>query len=206
MLITPIIPGIMVGLSVAMPFGPVSLFCVQRSMLAGWGAGLLAGLGAASAHVLYAAVAVAGADGIAAAMAGWVVPLRVVAAALLVTLGVRKLVRFRVVARRDAVVVASADYGAGLLLCLSNPLTVLPYLALVADSATADMVSAPLSWWSVPGVLLGTGGWYGLLISSAALFRTGMSTRTARMLNVVAGSAFVAFGVALAFGVHLVPH
>ncbi len=55
-----LLTGALIGLSVAIPPGPNAAMCISRTLAAGRGVGLRCGLGAASAHVVYAALAVVG--------------------------------------------------------------------------------------------------------------------------------------------------
>jgi len=49
--------GIIVGLMIAMPVGPVNILCIQRTLEAGWKSGVISGLGAAAADMLYGGIA-----------------------------------------------------------------------------------------------------------------------------------------------------
>ena len=52
--------GLVIGLSVAAPVGPIGLLCINRSLTAGPRAGFVTGLGAAVADGVYGAVAAFG--------------------------------------------------------------------------------------------------------------------------------------------------
>ena len=45
--------GLVAGLIIAAPVGPVNVLCIQRTLEKGWRSGLLSGLGAALADTLY---------------------------------------------------------------------------------------------------------------------------------------------------------
>lgn len=49
--------GLLTGLAVAVPVGPISLLCIRRTLVDGRLTGLASGIGAATADALYAAVA-----------------------------------------------------------------------------------------------------------------------------------------------------
>jgi hypothetical protein len=46
--------GLLIGLAVAIPVGPISLLCLHRTLAGGWRAGFAAGMGAATADAVYA--------------------------------------------------------------------------------------------------------------------------------------------------------
>jgi threonine/homoserine/homoserine lactone efflux protein len=52
-----LIKGLIAGLSIAAPVGPIGLLCIRRSLAEGRAAGLLTGLGAATADAVCGAVA-----------------------------------------------------------------------------------------------------------------------------------------------------
>ena len=52
--------GLLAGLSIAVPVGPMSLLCIQRTLASGMRVGLCTGLGAATVNVAYAAVVLFG--------------------------------------------------------------------------------------------------------------------------------------------------
>lgn len=52
-----LIKGLIMGFSIAAPVGPIGLLCINRTLSHGRLAGLVAGLGAATADVVYGVVA-----------------------------------------------------------------------------------------------------------------------------------------------------
>jgi len=51
------VKGLLFGFSIAAPVGPIGILCIRRSLAGGWAAGLMTGLGAATADALYGCVA-----------------------------------------------------------------------------------------------------------------------------------------------------
>jgi threonine/homoserine/homoserine lactone efflux protein len=192
----PLLAGALVGLSVAMPFGPVSLVCVQRCLAGGYRCGVACGLGAATAQSLFAGLAVLGADAAAQTLRPWHGPMRMVAAVVLCALGVRILLRSR---RRiePRLAPVGALYASTLLLALSNPMTLLPYLAM-ASAETAE-VPPPLADvpWLIGGVSIGATGWYCGLSGAACLAGHLLAGGVMRVLNVLAGGFMIGLGVSI---------
>src|SRR5580765_3795780 len=52
--------GVVIGFSIAAPVGPIGVLCIRRSLAEGQRAGLVTGLGAASADAVYGSVAAFG--------------------------------------------------------------------------------------------------------------------------------------------------
>ena len=49
--------GLIIGLSIAVPVGPIGILCIRRTLVQGRINGVLSGLGAATADALYGAIA-----------------------------------------------------------------------------------------------------------------------------------------------------
>ena len=191
-----VISGALLGLSVAAPFGPVSLMCVRRSLLSGIWRGIASGAGAATAHGLYAATAMMSADIVAGTLTRWHLLVQLLSATVLIALGVRTMAR-RATAEQpvDLRASGSTDYATGLLLALSNPMTILPYAALASGVAAIDPGKGLNLGWMVAGIILGTVSWYAALSSSAWLLSKHLPQRVLSQLNWFAGAVLIGFGV-----------
>jgi threonine/homoserine/homoserine lactone efflux protein len=191
-----VVSGVLFGLSVAAPFGPVSLMCVKRSLLSGIWRGVASGAGAATAHGLYATTAVMSADVVAVTLARWHLPVQIFSALVLIGLGVRTLAR-RAATEQTVGLRASgpADYAAGLLLAMSNPMTILPYAALAAGLAVIEYGQGLNLGWLIVGDILGVVAWYAMLSISAWLLSRHLPQRVLARLNCFAGAMLIGFGV-----------
>ncbi len=83
--------GLVIGFSIAAPVGPIGVLCIRRTLAYGRAAGLVSGLGAASANSVYGAVAAFGLSFIAGFLIGYQDVLRVVGGLYLFYLGYRTL-------------------------------------------------------------------------------------------------------------------
>ncbi|MBN1249328.1 MAG: LysE family transporter, partial [Anaerolineae bacterium] len=52
--------GLLIGLSIAAPVGPIGVICIRRTLADGRAAGFASGLGAATADVVYGSIAAFG--------------------------------------------------------------------------------------------------------------------------------------------------
>lgn len=199
-MIASIIAGMTLGLSVALPFGPMSLVCVQRSIADGVRYGLVTGMGAASAHGLFATAALVGRDAVSAELVRWSEPTRWFSAALLFWLGLRTLLRRGRPTGQATRTHIPAAYGSGLVLGLSNPMTILPYLALASGAAAGTTTDPLFSSWSVPGVMTGALAWYAVLSTVFTVLRPGLLRVMLRPLDLIAGSILVVFAIRVALG------
>ncbi len=188
--------GAALGLSVAVPLGPISLLCVQNTLANGYGQGVITGFGAATAQGLFAAAAILGEGLIATALAPWTDVIRVLSGALLVVLGIRILLQQRTAQAPRRATNWRASYASTLVLALSNPMTILPYVAV----ATVTVEDAALSAWSIPGVMLAASTWYALLSGVTTVLRRGMPVTLSRSLNIGAAGVMIASGLVITLG------
>ena len=84
-----LLKGLVVGLSIAAPVGPIGLLCIRRSLEQGRVVGLATGLGAATADAAYGCIAGFGLTAVSGFLLAHVSLLRVGGGAALCYLGVR---------------------------------------------------------------------------------------------------------------------
>ena len=193
-----LIRGIIVGLMIAIPVGPVNILCIHRTIEAGWRPGVISGVGAAAADMLYGGVA-----GFSITLVvqfivreqSWI---RFFGGILLVAIGISYF--FKRPAPLDAQkqdrASAYSDLRSTFLLTLTNPTTVLSFLALLAALGMGD----PRRWWLtvflISGIFCGSMAWWIVLSSIVNHFRDRFSDRTLLLMNRLAGLAIGGFGVA----------
>src|ERR1700683_5332814 len=91
MLISFLLKGMLVGIVIAVPVGPVGILCIRRTILDGRLAGLFSGLGAATADSLFGIVAGFGLTFISDLLFDYQDFLRIGAAAFLLYVGITAL-------------------------------------------------------------------------------------------------------------------
>lgn len=189
--------GLLLGISIAVPVGPIGVLCIRRTLQAGWWAGFMSGLGAATADAVYGSIAGFGLtflSGILIGQAGW---LRLVGGLFLCYLGLKTLTTPP--ADRAASCSASGLWGAyvsTVFLTLTNPATILSFVAAFAGLGLAnpkgDYGTAMLM---VAGVFLGSALWWLLLSSGVCSFRSRLTRRSLQWLNRISGAVIFGFGI-----------
>lgn len=188
-----------IGLAIAAPVGPIGLLVIQRTLDHGRLVGLATGLGAAAADACYGAVGAFGIVVIMNALQAARVPLAVAGGALLLWLAWRSW--HAVPAERAAEMTAApglgASFAATFALTLSNPATILSFIAIFG--AMGARQAGPLSPMSplpmVAGVLLGSALWWLLLSAVVARLRHRLDVRARRWVGRI--SALLLAGFAL---------
>ena len=194
--------GLIIGLSIAAPVGPIGVLCIRRTLSDGRAIGFASGLGAATADAVYGAVAAFGLSLVTNALVEQRVWLQAGGGVFLCYLGVRT---WMAVPR--AASGASAD-GRGLAaawastfaLTLTNPTTIISFAAIFAGLGLGRSVggSRPASVM-VLGVFLGSALWWLILSVGVGLFRASLTPERLRWVNRGSGAIIAAFGIAALF-------
>ncbi len=190
--------GVVVGLSVAAPVGPMAVLCIGRSLAFGRSVGLATGAGAASVHALYTALAIVGVKGLAARLDAHATAVHLVSGLVLVALGVRMALRvsLRVTAERRGMSKRTA-YVSAVGLCLANPLTVVSLASLLAGLRLTGSALAGDAAWLVAGVFAGSLLWWLLMTGCVASLARRLSDRGVGRSQRVSGLCVVAMGAAI---------
>lgn len=196
--------GLLLGFAIAAPVGPIGLLVIQRTLNDGRLVGLMSGLGAATADAVYGAIAAFGLSLLTAFLVEQQMWLGLAGGLFLCYLGVRTVTAQP--ASQAAAVESRGLLGAWsttLALTLTNPMTILAFVAIFAGAGLAtsggDTLAALLL---VAGVFLGSAAWWLLLSGGVSLLRGFVNATTLRWINWIAGGVIVAFGVlAIARGV-----
>lgn len=188
--------SMLIGLSIAAPVGPIGLLCIQRTLDHGARVGLATGLGAAVADALYGAI---GAFGVTA-----VIALLTEARPLLALGGALFLLwlawnAWRASETRHAAVARGGvqgwqAFGGTLVLTLSNPATILSFIAVFSSLATG-MTATVSPAWMIGGVFVGSAGWWLLLVGLVGQWRERLTS--AHLRGIRRGSALLLAGFAV---------
>jgi threonine/homoserine/homoserine lactone efflux protein len=193
--------GLLIGFSIAAPVGPIGVLVIRRTLAEGRLAGLVTGLGAATADALYGCVAGFGLTFVTSLLVGQQLWVRLIGGLFLCYLGIRAIMAAP--AERAAAAASTSllgAYGATLLLTLANPATILSFIAVFAGlglaATSGDYGAASLL---VLGVFAGSALWWVLLSGGIGLLRLRLTPGALRWINRVSGAVLVVFG-ALALG------
>lgn len=187
--------SLLIGLSIAAPVGQIGVLAIQRTVEHGRAAGLATGLGAAFADALYGAVGAFGVTTLIAFLVGLKPWLASFGAAFLLWLAWR-IVRQPVLGRRSADTSPDAllkYLGSTFVLTLSNPTTVLSFLAIFGALAGRAKVASP--WAMVGGVLVGSALWWLVLSTLVGLVRDRFDARWQRAINLVSAAVLAGFAL-----------
>jgi threonine/homoserine/homoserine lactone efflux protein len=218
--------GLIIGFSIAAPVGPIGMLCIKRTIISGRLCGILTGFGAATADGAYGMIAAAGLTALTSALLAAGPVLKVVGALFLLYLGWKSITSAtgngaqplgaETAPRklhRDARAAATACTTSGenssaesrplgafvssLFLTLTNPMTILSFLAILGTAAPIDD-SLAAKILMVTGIFIGSCVWWLILTSAVSLLKFKPGGHTLRVLNIMSGCVLIGFAI-LAF-------
>jgi threonine/homoserine/homoserine lactone efflux protein len=190
------IRGLILGLAIAAPVGPIGVLCIRRTLAEGQLLGFVTGLGAATADAIYGSIAGFGLTFISGILIRQVVWFRLVGGLFLCYLGVKTLLAN--FSQSSASVKGHGLLGAycsTVFLTLTNPATILSFAAVFAGLGLASVNHNYLAASClVLGVFVGSALWWLLLSSGVNLLQKKFSLNGFQWLNRVSGSILLIFG------------
>jgi threonine/homoserine/homoserine lactone efflux protein len=192
--------GIVVGIVIAVPVGPVGILCMRRTIFDGRLAGLVSGLGAATADACFGIIAGFGLTVVSDWLLGYQDWLRLAGAGFLFYVGGSALFAEPPLGApppsRESLL---RDYASSFALTLSNPVTLLAFFAiftgigLAGEQATLDRAGL-----LVAGVWIGSFLWWLALSLGAGSFLVGTFDRKhLKWINRGSGGILLLSGAAL---------
>src|SRR5215469_4015962 len=171
-----LLKGFAIGFAIAAPVGPIDVLCIRRSLAGGRWLGLATGLGAATADASYGAIAGFGLTAVSTFLVSQRLWLNLIGGLFLCYLGVKTWLSKPAKASAAAEVVPLIPaYASTLLLTLTNPMTILSFIAVFAGlglSTAANYFAASLL---VIGVFSGSAAWWVVLSTVAGSLRSRVS-------------------------------
>ncbi len=171
MVIEHIIKGLIVGIAISAPLGPLGILTIQRTINKGFISGFISGFGAAFADIIYAAIAGFGISIIADFLDTYQLLIRVLGGLLIAVLGVR--------------------------ITITNPLTVIVFGAVFTGLELDNSEARNLISYTLIGMFCGAIIWWFSLTMIVNIFRKKIRLRNLWWINKITGGLIVVFGIAV---------
>ena len=193
--------GMLVGLMVSIPLGPMGVLIIQKTLHKGALSGFIAGMGAASADFFYSSVAAFGLGYVINTVQTHELLLQIIGGIFLLCIGLK--IYFdnpirQIRQRRQGRVSKTGllgDYLSLFFLTVSNPITVVVFMAVFAGMSVFGESSSMLGELLVViGVLLGGGVWWYTLSTLVNIFRKKFRLRVLITINRVSGLVITILG------------
>ena len=188
--------GFLVGLPIAASPGPISVLVLRRTLARGWRSGLISGLGVATGDAIYAALAafgVAVVTNFLLSQRRWIGLLGGIA---LVVIGLRAISQNP---HSDPPPQGGRElagtYLSMVALTLSNPPTILSFIAVFAGLGLRVDAGWLPATALVAGVMLGSAIWWVLMTGLVSLARDRLTPRITRGIQIISGVTLAGFGI-----------
>ncbi|OWW22731.1 lysine transporter LysE [Noviherbaspirillum denitrificans] len=183
----------LIGLSIAAPVGPIGLLCIQRTLDHGPRVGLATGLGAAVADAMYGAIGAFGVTAVITLLTGARSALALGGALFLLWLA------WSAWHGSDPKQAAAAKggirgwhaFGGTFLLTMSNPATILSFVAVFSSLAGGMATASPA--WMIAGVFVGSAVWWFVLVGMVGRLRERLQTAHLRWIRRASALLLAAF-------------
>ena len=188
--------GLLLGFAIAAPVGPIGVLCIRRSLTDGQRAGFATGMGAATADAIYGCAAAFGLTMVSDFIVRQRFWLELIGGIFLCFLG------FKTLRTRPAPEPAAASrrglagaYFATFALTITNPMTILSFVAVFAGLGLASSSDYAAAASLVLGVSLGSAIWWLLLSSGSALLRRRLQATALLWVNRASGLIILVLGL-----------
>jgi len=198
--------GIVIGISIAAPVGPIGLLCIQRTLSKNRLSGLVSGIGAATADMIYGSIAIFGLSYLSNLLIKQQTLFGLVGGIFLIALGMKtsfikvskdEVTEVKLNNQSDYHKQVFSDFLSTFLLTLTNPLTILSFSAIYAGIGYSITNTTNLTGlWFVIGVFIGSSIWWVSLSWFVSLLRGKiLQSNTLRWINIISGFVIIAFGI-----------
>ncbi len=195
-----LLKGLLVGIIIALPAGPVGVLCIRRTIFHGRLAGFVSGLGAASADAVFGIIAGFGLTVVSDVLLDHQAWLRFGGAGFLLYIGISAFTADPLKgtqSQRDPEGLL-ADYASAFVLTITNPITILAFLAIFASIGfSGPEATLGRAGILVLGVWLGSLLWWAGLAFGAGMVRLSFDRHHLLWINRGSGGILVVCGVAL---------
>jgi threonine/homoserine/homoserine lactone efflux protein len=187
--------GMLAGLAISAPVGPVNVLCISRTLSKGRAAGVISGLGAATADTVYGAIAGFSISFVIEFLLREEFWFRLGGGTLLIAIGILYYCKKPRPLAQEANDGAHPDFISAFLLTLTNPTVILSFLALLAALGMGHHRARYLTVLLIAGIFLGAMLWWIALAAATSHFRDRFDDRAMLWMNRIAGLAIGAFGI-----------
>lgn len=191
--------GIVIGLMVSVPLGPMGVLIIQKTLQRGALTGFIAGMGAACADLFYAAVAAFGLGFVVNIIQSHEIILQIVGGIFLIFVGLKiyfdnplKQIRMK---RRVSKTGLLGDFLTLFFLTVSNPVAIVVFMAVFAGTSVfGDNPTFCVELYVLAGIIIGAGLWWYTLSTLVNVFRKKFRLRVLITINRVSGVIITALG------------
>lgn len=190
--------GLGIGLALAAPVGPVGAMCIRKAITVGRMSSVTSGLGAATADAFYGAIAAFGLTAVSSYLVQYQTPATFVGGLFLLWLSYKFLSSARQNASAGGALAPTglwSGYLTTFLMTITNPATILSFLAIFAGIGFVGASDPMASVTLVVGVFLGSALWWVILAFLTVELQKRIGGRFATFANIASSLIIGLFGI-----------
>lgn len=198
-MIDTVIKGIVIGLFISIPLGPIGMLCIQRTLSRGRKYGIATGLGATTSDLLYTLVTLFFLSFVVDVIEQHESMIQIGGGIVLVGFGIFTFLNHPATQpqpNEKPKYSLFSDYFTSMALTLSNPFVLFVLMALFArfEFITED-TTVFMTIWGILSILAGAFLWWSVLTFLVSRFRAKLNRRGLRIINQITGLVIVSIGV-----------
>ncbi len=193
--------GILIGLMVAVPLGPVNIIIIRRALAKGAASAFTVGLGSALADTMFSAAALLSMGALTELLVQTGHIFKIIGGLIVFIVGV-KIYRSQphLSGSTDSALDRFKGAAAVFALTITNPMTILAFLAIFATfgfggSETYSSENIIQNIYLIIGVFLGCALWWGVLAKITGIFRHKVNDKFLLLMNRGASAIVIVFGI-----------
>jgi threonine/homoserine/homoserine lactone efflux protein len=192
-----LLKGLAIGFSLAAPVGPVGILCIRRTLAYGSKRGIVVGLGAASADMIYGIVAAFGVTLISDFISQQQHWIRFVGGIFMLILGYRTFFSHPATdTTTNGKNGHARTFVSTFFLTVTNPMTLFAFAAVFAGIGLDQAIGHHgFAVFLVTGIFVGSLAWFSLLTGLVHIFHEKLTTDGLVIINKIAGSLLALFGI-----------
>jgi threonine/homoserine/homoserine lactone efflux protein len=187
--------GVKIGLSVAMPVGPICLLCIRKSLSDTLAVGIALALGVATANMIYAILGIVSITALQSWLHHYAYFIELLGALVIIYLGISTL-KNRVPSASAACTTESLiqTYVSIVAITLTSPMTIALFASIIAG--TSITVDSYISTTQLAaGVFASTAAWFISLSALIIYFKSWFNQTHLKWVNIIAGLVILTFGL-----------
>ena len=199
------IKGIITGILVSIPLGPIGIILIQRTMNNGLRSGVVSGLGIATADTFYGILAAYGLTFITNFLIAQQTSFKIFGGIILLILGIKLLKSNPIQAKPQLKKESGSrigDFFSMFFLTISNPMMIFMYASAFTLLGLNFVKGDPqLAFLVTTGIYVGAFLWWGALTSGVNLFRHRIKLKKLFIVNKISGSIIIGASIVAAVSV-----
>ncbi len=188
--------GVIIGFALAVPIGPIGIMCIRKTLTEGRLRGLIIGLGAATADLIYGSIAAFGLTFISNMLFNQRIWIRLTGGLLFLLIGIKIFRTFPATKKLHTTSKGLIKtYLSTVFLTLTNPLTIFAFITVFAALGLGNTAGYLSTAFLVAGVFTGSCLWFLSLNTGAIFFKKKLNLSGLQWVNRIAGILIFISGV-----------